>query len=320
MRLLKAGLERHGLAVLATSYARNNWPNDASFLTSLGAADLIVINGEGTLHHGRPAGRLLLDVVDHARKSDCPVALINAHYQSNPSSWGPALAGCALLSARDSKSAAEMRKVSKNAEVRVVPDLSLSGGALAVDSDRSNVVVGDAVRLNTRSGLARLALRLKADSYLPIKTLLGPIHRAPVIGQIATWILFNMYNAILAVRQPAFMLAQSEAEYIGAVCRARIHVTGRYHSVCFSIMTGTPFLAMSSNSWKIEALLDDIGIGRGRLLSIGETENIKQSQLDHPFSSEELAKIEAYLGDAVKSADQLFADLAALAHKRSKRR
>ena len=320
MRLLKAGLERHGLEVLATSHARNNWPNDPPFLKALATADLIIINGEGTLHHGKPAGRLLLNVVDHAKNTDCPVAVINALYHSNPGSWGPALAGCALLSARDSKSAAEMRSVSNDTPVRVVPDISLSGGALAVDSDRSNVVVGDAVRLRARNDLARLALRVKADSYLPIKTLVSPILRAPMIGQTATWILFNAYNAVLAIRQPTFTLAQSEAEYISAISQARIHVTGRYHSVCFSVMTGIPFLAISSNSWKIEALLDDIGIGRGRVLSIEDIGTIKQSQLDRPFSFEELEKLAAYLSRAVKTAEQLFADLAQLAFDRSKRR
>jgi len=319
MRLLRAGLQRHGLHVVATSHARNNWPSDASFLAPLSSADLVVINGEGTLHHGKPAGRLLLDVVDHARKSGCPVALINAVYQSNPDSWGQALADCALLSARDAQSAAEMQRASGGASARVVPDLSMSGGAVAFTGARSELVVGDAVRLDARRRLARLALRMEADRYLPIKTSLSPIFRAPLVGRLATWGLFNAYNAVFAVKQPETILAQSEQAYISALGRANMHVTGRYHAVCFSVMTGTPFLAIGSNTWKIQALLDDIEIGRARLLPTQAIDDIRPGALNRPLSAGELEKLKTYLDGAVKSAEQLFADLAALAFSRRNR-
>jgi hypothetical protein len=48
MRLLCAGLERHGLEIIARSPARHEWEKDAAFLAELARADIIVINGEGT--------------------------------------------------------------------------------------------------------------------------------------------------------------------------------------------------------------------------------------------------------------------------------
>jgi len=83
MRLLLAGLERQGLNIIARSPARHDWAQDSVFLRALENADVVVINGEGTLHHGRPAGAALLAVVDHPA-CHAPVALINALWEENP--------------------------------------------------------------------------------------------------------------------------------------------------------------------------------------------------------------------------------------------
>ena len=190
---------------------------------------------------------------------------------------------------------------------------------MAATEKRVDLVVGDAVRLDARQRLARLAIAMKAERYLPIKTSQRAIFRAPLAGPAALWILFNAYNAVLAPKQPEVLLAQSEDAYIRAISRARMHVTGRYHAVCFSVMTGTPFLAIGSNSWKIEALLHDIGID-GRVLSMAVFGDIGPDTLDRPFSRDEVAKLKTYLDGAVKSAEQLFADLAKLAFQRRRRK
>jgi len=37
-----------------------------------------------------------------------------------------------------------------------------------------------------------------------------------------------------------------------------LHITGRFHGACLSILVGTPFFAIKSNSHKIEGLLKDM--------------------------------------------------------------
>ncbi|MDF3057470.1 MAG: Polysaccharide pyruvyl transferase [Rariglobus sp.] len=75
-------------------------------------ADLLVINGEGSIHHGKNLH--LLDLAAHY-----PVALVNCVYQENPPS--ELLSRCRFIAARESKSAAELRR--QGAEARVVPDV-----------------------------------------------------------------------------------------------------------------------------------------------------------------------------------------------------
>jgi len=78
----------------------------------LDAADLVIINAEGTLHHGRH-----LELLDLAKVWPC--ALINGVYQSN--GHQPSLKRFQYISMRESLSAKEVRK--QEVICRVVPDL-----------------------------------------------------------------------------------------------------------------------------------------------------------------------------------------------------
>ena len=64
MRNLTQGLAGQGIAVIGTSLAHGDWRRDAAFLAALARADVLVINGEGTIHDGAPAARRLLDILD----------------------------------------------------------------------------------------------------------------------------------------------------------------------------------------------------------------------------------------------------------------
>ena len=78
----------------------------------LGRADLVIINGEGSIHHGRKTH--LLDLAN-----DYPTALINCVFQENGEQ--PSLKNFRYISARESLSAAEI--IRQGAACEVVPDL-----------------------------------------------------------------------------------------------------------------------------------------------------------------------------------------------------
>ncbi len=312
MRLLVEGLQRHGLQVIARSPARHHWASDAAFVVQLRRADLIVINGEGTLHHGRPAGQRLLEVTRHA-DARVPVAVVNALWQDNPADWAAMLGRCALVSARDGRSQAAMQ--AQGVAARLVPDLSLTAGASigAGAGDRHGLIVGDSVRLSTRRALARAAARLRAEAILPTKTR----HSALWNGLLARSLLSAVYNATLPFTTPPLVLARDEAAYLAALSGAAMHLTGRFHGVCLSIVTGTPFLAVSSNSWKVAALLEDAGLSQSRHLPPEALPDLNPAALNRPFTADERAGIAAFLARAASEADTLFADLAALARGRA---
>ena len=315
MRLLVQGMQDAGLQIIARSPARHDWEKDGSFIEALGEADLIVINGEGTLHHGKPAGEALLRIADHPARGQTPLVLLNAMYEENPAKWGEYLSKFALIAARDSASAARLSDASGQ-EVRWLPDLSLSAPAEITPATRAGVIVGDSVRLNKRRILARAATRLPQASFIPTKTLRGKIWRLPGLGWLLRGLLFRGYNAVWPLRAPRFEMPLTEAEYLRRIAGARLHITGRFHAVCLSMLTETPFLALTSNASKIEQLLIDAGMQTDRIIASDALDAPPQTA---DFSPAELAAIRQFRARAQSQAQQLFTDLAALAHAHSDR-
>lgn len=308
MRLLVAGLERHGLTIAARSPARHDWAADQAFLDQIARADLVVINGEGTLHHGRPAGARLLAVVDHpARRA--PVAVVNALWQDNPADWLELLSRCALISARDGQSRDEI--AAAGLQARLVPDLSLSAGAEPQPGPRSGLIVGDSVRHSTRRALTLAALRLGALALVPTKTRRSALWRTWPSGPL----LSGLYNGVLPFGLPPLRLAQNEAEYLAMLGRAEIHLTGRFHAICLSLVTATPVLAVGSNSWKVQALMAEAGLAADRLIPIAALRDLRPQALQRPYTAVETDGIAAFLKHSKQMAETLFSDLADLARR-----
>ncbi len=315
MRLLLAGLERHGLRIIARSPARHDWARDTAFVAQLAACDLIVINGEGTLHHARKAGARLLAVIDHPARGRTPVAIVNALWQENPPNWAAALKDVALISARDGRSAAEIAAAVGEDRVRVVPDLSLSMGAEPQAGPRDALIFGDSVRLSARQALAMAARRVGADRIVPTKTLPGAAWRLPLIRGL----LSALYCATRPFSTPPLILAATERDYLAQLGRARMHVTGRFHAICLSLVTGTPFLAVTSNSWKVEALLADAGLAPDRSIPMDQMARMSRADMDRPFTPGETEAIRRFLDRAREQAETLFSDLAELARSGGRR-
>lgn len=85
----------------------------------LARADLVVINGEGSIHHGR-----FQNLIDLA--ADHPCALVNCVYQENPANEN--LRRFQWISTRESLSAAAVRQAGAQAEV--VPDVLFASSLL----------------------------------------------------------------------------------------------------------------------------------------------------------------------------------------------
>lgn len=305
MRLLVSGLTREGLTVTRRIPARADWTRDSAALADLRSAQVIVINGEGTLHDGAAAGERLLSVVDAA--PGVPVALVNALWENNPPDWGRVVGRMALVSARDSRSAAAIA-VATGLPPRWLPDLSLSAPAETPTGPRTGLLVGDSVRLDRRRALARAAQRLGA-TYLPTKTLQNPVWRIPPLRAL----LWRGYNGVWSGPMPLFHMAADEAAYLALLAAAEGHVTGRFHAVCLSMLTETPFLALASTTSKVETLLRDAGLGTDRLISPDDLSRLTPDMARRPFAPAERDAMRAFRHMAETEAARLFADIRSLA-------
>ena len=169
MRVITSNLTNRGVSICARSRVGNQWWEDKPFLSAANSADIIVINGEGTCHHGRPKAEKLLRVVDHAVGANKPVVLINAMYQENPPEWRRYLDKFALIAARDSWSAATLSELTGQG-IQHLLDLSMSEGVHpdANTATRDLLTIGESVLPQTRQDLIAFSDSHPQTVFLPL--------------------------------------------------------------------------------------------------------------------------------------------------------
>ncbi len=185
------------------------------------ACDAVVVNGEGTIHHDSPRADFLLGVLAAAQAAGKRTALVNAVYQQAHPPPGDTLARLDLFVVREVRSAAWARR---------------HGGApwVLLDSaaDR-NRLLADARPLRSVSGIVKGATHPKAPS--------------------ANWL-----DAVDAPRID--MTAGTLDEIVATLRRVDAYVTGQHHGVYAAALAGIPFVALTSNSHKIEGLIEWSGL------------------------------------------------------------
>jgi len=210
----------------------------------LDAVEAVVVNGEGTLHHG--AGRCWLALLEIAQRRRKVTVLVNSVFQQMQG-FEATLTRLDDFTVREGRSLVEAR--SRGARPRLVPDSYLAARFSAGGQPFTGVVVTDWHRQRHDSGLI-------LQQYL--------------VNQTATFVPLVTPDAERLWAALPFRLA-------GAECL----LTGRHHGVCAAIVAGTPFVALGSNTHKVEALLEDLDLP---FLAVGSFEDLLRMQnwaLDH---------------------------------------
>lgn len=270
MRLIEDGLTSRGCVITGRLDGKMDWRSNDQALALLAACDAIVINGEGTLHHGRRKATWLMEVATHPVTQGKELALVNALYQDNPDSWIPLARGFRHIYARDGRSAAQL-SAHAGRPVDHFGDLSTSAGALPEPARRSGILVGDSVRNTATRRLADLSVALSAHEPVRLVPLTISLREEnpykPRWARALRRVSVNLRQRLLERRYPLLKFLQSEARFLDLLQQSRLCVTGRFHGVCLNLVTGTPFITVTSNSWKIEALFEDAGLDRRRLVA-----------------------------------------------------
>lgn len=309
MRLLEDGLTSRGAVITANLDGKQNWMKSPEALAALEACDAIVVNGEGTLHHGRKKASWLMEIARHPVTKDKELALVNALFQDNPDSWIPLVQGFKHLYARDARSAKELSRMAGR-DVKSFGDLSTSAGALPELGNREGIVIGDSVKNELTRALYNFADELAKSEPVRILPLTISLreenpYRHPLHRAIKRFDYARRQKKQEAT-YPLLRYLDSEEAYVDVLRRSRLSVTGRFHGVCLNLVTGTPFACLSSNSWKIEALFEDAGVDRRRMLTAKDlTPEVIQKQ-DWSYSEQEKANIAAFLERSVAGANAMY--------------
>ncbi|OCH11938.1 hypothetical protein A6E05_10215 [Aliivibrio sp. 1S165] len=300
--------------VIASSPVGLDWRKSEATKAKMLEADLVIVNGEGTIHHD--SGEHLLDVGLFCKPYGVKTALVNALFQDMTIATKEQLKAFDHISVRDSFSKKQIE--SYGLEVELLPDLtfySIGDYAHRKDIIHNRWMFTCSVNIEKSIELFRLSKK-------------GPMHSifTPVVYGKGNWeentgsssilekfsrfgfseFILKSYNRIKSKLRSKGFRQYSDItlhnKYYNAINNVDFIISGRFHSVCFAINCGVPFIALTSNSHKLEALIEDFGLSKERIVSNVESlNNIKYL----PYSKEEINNIKVVLHD-IQSKYEMF--------------
>lgn len=254
--------ERMALAGLSCLGAANFAEECNALLAAPGIehVKLIVLNGEGSVHHDSGRIRDLMLFCRAMRKHAIPCVLINTTWHENTAVLGELLDAFDIVTVRDSISMREIKPW--RGDARLIPDISFAAfsevyeptgifsGASELLASRSALAVIDHVKKDVASNLAAFAEFHRLPFYL-----MGPPNVDALARKAGS--AFQVDGAVY----PKILRSPKILQFADAC------ITGRFHGLTAAICAGVPVVAVSSNTPKIEGLLGDIGIHENVLLS-----------------------------------------------------
>ena len=302
------------------------------FLNDIDTAIAVIVNGEGTLHHSANRGWRLVEVAPYCRQRDIPVFLINSVWQDNSQEMADMAKGFLIRSVRESRSQAQMME--QGLDARMVPDLTLGFDYTHPAHNRAGVLYSDAVGMPVTDLIFRLYRHRRDGLFISLEPPVdsrgnysstaaerlapGPGSDVKMARKLART---RFIKRALIVRgrlkywwrsRRGHMVERPVDDFMALLSSSELVVTGRFHVVCLCLITGTPFIAVASNSHKVEGMLEDAGLTH-RLVS---PQHLAQTLDSPPAWTEEDSRL---AGEFVERARQgqaeLFDDIGAVIRK-----
>lgn len=274
-------------------------------------SDLVIVNGEGSIHHDSKTGTKLLFVAGFCKQYDIPCYLINCLFQDISPKFGNLLKNFKMVSVRDSFSLREVETYGISASF--IPDLTFYTPSIRNSSRKSTVGYTCSMSPEKTVMIYKQFNKREYDSiYLPMiyqtniwddnNEVESKLEKLKRMG-------FNTFLTKFIERvkiMPTFRKIPKHSEfkchneYYDIISNLDSLITGRFHAACFAINSFTPFSVYKSNSHKVEALIHDVGLDSARIV---EGDNITKPS---PFSKDEMLNIECFLDKSRKDTDELF--------------
>jgi polysaccharide pyruvyl transferase WcaK-like protein len=316
---IKELLLKNGIETIDTNPVGKNWLENKNFLQNMSKVDIVIVNGEGTLHHAQPRAKELITIGKYIKENiNIPVVLINATYQANGDDLAEYMKYFDLVFVRETLSKTELEKY--DIKSIVVPDMTFySRFDLSQKNSSTYIGVTDSVYIELSQTLYTLSLEEKYK-YLPALT--NPKFKIDSVRNFLRLMKFNLFKSMKfilfkfgfslshqAIRM--FYYINDYKNYIQKIANLNFLIVGRYHSLCFALKTLTPFVALKSNSHKIEGMLEDIGMGQNRIIEENDIVKIKMKS----FSDSEQTKILDYINTAPIKIENMFKEIKKLLEK-----
>ena len=227
-----------------------------------GDADAVVINAEGTLHHNQPSAAALVAWARAAKRQGLPVLTVNC-----------------TIEAMDRSLLDELFTASRYVAVReawTLRDLRSQG--------YEPIAASDALFNLTLPANPPAAAATRRCIYSPGVLAASPALAESTIGRHVAQLIDDGWRVTFLTVESEDQRFESVASRAGAEIQPlrrwsaavlpdllRAHelvVSGRYHVMIFSWLTGRPVMPLPSNTWKMEGLLETAGLSSDAVQSM----------------------------------------------------
>ena len=278
VRVILNELGRRGIDVVSSSKL-SKLASDPSSLKAR-SIDGVLINAEGALHGQSKHALGFARVVEACKENGLPCFLINAVLDGCDREVTDKLRKASGMFCRERRSKAEADSLGIPAQL--CPDLTF---ALHLPDEVNWIpgaqgLVTDSTLAETNQTLHRFAT-LHDLSYLPLRA--APHITSYTDKSVSRALKFAVRNKVGQLFRGNFQadrygctVASVEQFLRHISSNTKFVITGRFHGVCFCLKVGVPFLALRSNTYKIEGLLEDAGFA-DRLVAIDTLANPDRS-------------------------------------------
>lgn len=262
---------------------------------------LVVLNGEGTLHHGAKRAVELLSICVRAKEKGMNVAVINSVWEKNPDAMVLALQQTDLVHVRDSLS---QMSLPAGFPAKVTPDVSIKLFLKTMREgefppSQHKIAVMDSVLPAVSDSLLDFAEQEKFPFFTMPEGSLRKTRDKVVERSSSIWPRLLQLTDVMT----------SEA-----------WVTGRFHGLIAALCAGRPVCVLSSNTAKIEGFLQDGGLTEACFLDetwLAASAEMKRDELGRRFEMQQtetfIERRDLYLKDAATRIDLMFDQIAVLA-------
>lgn len=210
-------------------------------------ADLVVINGEGTIHHNYYGSQILLALALIATEYKKNTILVNATIESIDNTMiKESLSKINYISVRDNYSKQYLKSFS--IECKMHPDAAFSNNYIdfpqfKLKKDKPNCLISSGIEQSTTTA-ANLINIVQRNGYEPIYCCFDNSD-----DSVYRYCRTNKIEVIHHATIPWWCFPSFLNQF--DLC-----LSGRHHLNVFCILGKTPFVPLSSNTWKIQGTLD----------------------------------------------------------------
>lgn len=304
MSNLRQLLHQEGVEVSWTWPVGKDWRKHKQVVLGFEKVDAIIVNGEGTIHHGprRWQAQALVDFADFAHQElQVPVYLINATLFANEDALNQKLKEFDAIYVRDRASHEELNNI--GIENSFVPDMTFALSSGLQHKHEKPLCVVDSVMQTDVPILKKFSKSYNADYCSMIVA--RPSNYSP--WKKTRRFVLETWKWFFKERHRSLDPKEFE-KYLG---QYQLVVTGRYHTVTMCLKNRVPFIALESNTPKISFLLKEVFGDTSRVIAIEELANLDLAKLRH-FSETEQQRMDKFLAKAIEDNQNMIRTITAL--------